>query len=60
MENMQELLQLRKQLLMLKRLLDRNARFETEEGSVFAQTLVQLTMVELRIEALQKEKIARK
>ncbi|MFD1127631.1 hypothetical protein ACFQ3J_05490 [Paenibacillus provencensis] len=43
-----------------KRMMDRNARFDTEEGRVYAQTLVKLVMIEMQIEAQEKEKIARK
>lgn len=60
MENMQELLARKNGLIAAMRMMDRNARFDTEEGRVYAQTLVKLVMIEMQIEAQEKEKIARK
>ena len=60
MENVQELLARRNQLMTAMRMMDRNALFDTEEGRVYAHTLVKLVMIEMQIEAHKKEKIARK
>lgn len=60
MEKMQELLVRRNQLTAAVRMMDRNARFDTEEGRVYAHTLVKLVMIEMQFEAQEKEKIARK
>lgn len=60
MESMQELLARKSWLTAAMRMMDRNARFDTEEGRVYAQTLVKLVMIEMQIEAQEKEKIARK
>lgn len=60
MENMQELLARKSWLTATMRMMDRNAHFDTEEGRVYAQTLVKLVMIEMQIEAQEKEKIARK
>ncbi|PLT48049.1 hypothetical protein B8V81_0181 [Paenibacillus pasadenensis] len=40
-------------------MMDRNAHFDSEEGRVYAQTLVKLVTIEMQIEAQEKEKIAR-
>lgn len=40
MENMQELLARKNGLMAAMRMMDRNARFDTEEGRVYAHTLV--------------------
>ncbi|MFD1135619.1 hypothetical protein [Paenibacillus urinalis] len=60
MEKMQELLASKRKLSSTMRMMDRNARFDTEEGRVYAQMLVKLVVVEMKIETLEKEKIARK
>lgn len=60
MEKMQELLARRNQLTAAVRMMDRNALFDTEEGRVYAHTLVKLVMIEMQIESHKKEKIARK
>jgi hypothetical protein len=60
MENMQELMVRKNGLMAAMRMMDRNARFDTEEGRVYAHTLVKLVMIEMQIEAQEKEKIARK
>lgn len=60
MENVQELLARRNQLAATVQMMDQNARFDTEEGRVYAHTLVKLVMIEMQIEAQEKEKIARK
>ncbi|OBZ17101.1 hypothetical protein [Bacillus sp. FJAT-26390] len=60
MEKMQELLTRKDQLTAAMRMMDRNASFETEEGRVYAQTLVKLVLIEMQIEFKQKEKIAHK
>lgn len=60
MENMQELLARKNGLVTAMRMVDRNARFDTEEGRVYAQTLVKLVTIEMQIEAEEKEKIARR
>ncbi|MEC0208202.1 hypothetical protein P4H70_04505 [Paenibacillus ehimensis] len=60
MENMQQLLASKRKLRSTIQMMDRNARFDTEEGRVYAHTLVKLVMIEMQIEAQQKEKIARK
>ncbi|NTZ20471.1 hypothetical protein EXW96_23955 [Paenibacillus sp. JMULE4] len=59
MLTMQELMRKRNQLKAVMRMMDRNASFDTEEGRVYAQTLVKLVVIEMQIEALEKEKIAR-
>lgn len=60
MENMQELLARKNGLMAAMRKMDRNAHFDTEEGRVYAQSLVKLVMIKMQIEAQEKEKIARK
>ncbi|CAM3647216.1 MULTISPECIES: hypothetical protein [Paenibacillaceae] len=60
MENVQDLLARRNQLMAAMRMMDRNASFDTEEGRVYAHTLVKLVMIEMQIEAQEKEKVARK
>lgn len=60
MEKMQELLARKRQLMAVLWMVDRNASFDTEEGRVYAQTLVKLVLIEMQIESKQKEKIAHK
>lgn len=60
MEKMQELLASKRKLRSTIRMIDRNAHFDTEDGKVYAQTLVKLVMIEMQIEVKEKEKIARK
>ena len=60
--NEQRLLELqerRLKLIQLKQTLDSDAPLYTEEGFWYAKTLTKLVVVELQIEALQKEKAAR-
>ncbi|WP_101807465.1 hypothetical protein [Paenibacillus pasadenensis] len=59
MENMQELLARKKGVVAAMQMMDRNAHFDSEEGRVYAQTLVKLVTIEMQIEAQEKEKIAR-
>lgn len=59
MQRLQELLEKRNRLKEVLRLMDKNASFETEEGRAYAQTLLKLVMIEMQIEALEKEGIAR-
>ncbi|MFE5321676.1 hypothetical protein ACFQ88_23515 [Paenibacillus sp. NPDC056579] len=54
MKNMQELLARKSKLTIAMRMIDRKASFETEEGRVYAQTLVKLVMIEMQIEAQEK------
>lgn len=60
MENIRELLARRSWLTSTMRMMDRNASFDTEEGRVYANTLVRLVMIQMQIEAQEKEKIARR
>lgn len=60
METIQELLARRSWLTSTMRMLDRNASFDTEEGREYANTLVRLVMIQMQIEAQEKEKIARR
>ena len=49
----------RQQLRSWLRMMDSEASFDTEEGRSYARLLLKLVMVEMKIEALEKEKIAR-
>lgn len=60
MEIIQELLARRSWLTSTMRMMDRNASFDTEEGREYANTLVRLVMIQMQIEAQEKEKIARR
>lgn len=53
-----ELQERRLKLIQLKQTLDSDAPMNTEEGFWYAETLVKLVVIELQIEALQKEKAA--
>ncbi|MFC5405097.1 hypothetical protein [Cohnella soli] len=58
MKNIAELMMVRLFYKELLRTMDAEASFDTEEGRVYANTLVKLVMIEMQIEAIQKEKIA--
>jgi hypothetical protein len=62
-KSMQRLSELRKQkreLLRLKRMLDKNACFMSWEGATYAKTLVKLVIIELEIEDMKKDALRKR
>ncbi|SED06987.1 hypothetical protein [Paenibacillus sp. GP183] len=50
-----ELLNMKKELNEIKRVLDRDACLQTREGMTYAKTLVKLVLIELEIEDMKKD-----
>ena len=59
MNRITELQRQRAELIALKRMLDKDASLQTWEGWAYVQTLTKLVVINLELEALQKEKAAR-
>jgi hypothetical protein len=53
-----ELLDEKKRLNELKKMLDRESCLRTWEGMAYARTLVKLVLIELELEQMEKEKAA--
>lgn len=58
MQRMEKLLDQKHRLNNVKSMLDKDAPMESWDGMTYSKTLVQLVLVELEIEALEKEKAA--
>lgn len=59
MPMLQELVQKRNQLKEVLLMMDKDASLESEEGRIYCQLLVRVTVIQLEIESLlNKEKIA--
>ncbi|WP_159887562.1 hypothetical protein [Paenibacillus puerhi] len=58
MAKIQELMARKRQLKAVMRMMESDASFDTEEGRMYASLLVKLVVVEMHIEAQEKEKIA--
>lgn len=54
MQKMQELLNQREQLMMLKQTLNNKASLQTSEGMMYARTLAKLALIELELEQMGK------
>lgn len=58
MQRMEKLLDQKQQLNNVKSMLDREASFQTWDGWAYTRCLTELVLVELEIEAIEKEKAA--
>lgn len=54
MQRRQELLKQKKQLNSFKRTLDKGASFRSWEGAIYAKTLVQLVLIEMKLEEIKQ------
>ncbi len=58
MQKLEELLDQKRHLNYVKRMLDSEASFQTWEGWAYTRCLTELVLVELELEAIEKEKAA--
>jgi hypothetical protein len=59
MDRLQTLRKQKQFWLSVKRMLDKDSSFDTEEGRQYARVLTKLVLIELEIEQIEKEKAAR-
>ncbi|MGN7454441.1 hypothetical protein ACTHPH_06475 [Paenibacillus pasadenensis] len=59
MGRLRELLMMKNRLAEIMQMMDREASFNTEEGRAYCQLLVKVTLVQIEIDQLKKEKAAR-
>jgi|GEM_PF-1634584 len=58
MERLTQLHRQKKQLLALKRTMDKNAPMHTEEGYQYARTLTKIVLINIEIEEAEKKEMA--
>ncbi|WP_432775647.1 hypothetical protein AAFJ72_21275 [Brevibacillus gelatini] len=59
MDRLRFLKERKRQLMLTRRLLDKDAPLNTWEGMQYARVLVELVLIQLEIDQIEKEKAAR-
>lgn len=59
MDRLRYLKERKRQLMLTRRLLDKDAPLHTWEGMQYARVLVELVLIQLEIDQIEKEKAAR-